>query len=79
MVFDRFWRTEGGRSRGRGGAGLGLAIVKAIVNAHHGDVSARNAPDGGAMFTVILPIMQDGRQDTSNVTQTDRFAPSRPG
>ena len=79
MVFDRFWRTEGGRSRGRGGAGLGLAIVKAIVNAHHGDVSARNAPDGGAMFTVILPSIQDGRQDTSNVTQTDRFAPSRPG
>jgi two-component system OmpR family sensor kinase len=60
-VFDRFWRTEGGRSRGRGGAGLGLAIVKAIVQAHHGEVHAANAHDGGAVFTVTLPIIQDTR------------------
>jgi two-component system OmpR family sensor kinase len=57
-VFDRFWRTEGGRSRGRGGSGLGLAIVKAIVQAHHGEVHAGDAPDGGAVFRVILPITQ---------------------
>jgi two-component system, OmpR family, sensor kinase len=54
-LFERFWRSEGGRERGRGGAGLGLAIVAAIVDAHDGDVRAGNAPGGGATFVVTLP------------------------
>ncbi len=54
-LFERFWRAEGGRERGRAGAGLGLAIVAAIVDAHGGRVAAANAPGGGAVFTVDLP------------------------
>jgi two-component system OmpR family sensor kinase len=50
-LFERFWRAEGGRERGRAGAGLGLAIVAAIVHAHGGEVHARNADGGGAAFT----------------------------
>jgi two-component system, OmpR family, sensor kinase len=55
-VFDRFWRNDGGRTRGRGGAGLGLAIVREIVLANRGTVAAANAADGGAVFTVCLPL-----------------------
>ena len=54
-LFERFWRSEGGRERGRAGAGLGLAIVAGIVAAHRGRVQAENAADGGACFTVTLP------------------------
>jgi two-component system OmpR family sensor kinase len=54
-LFDRFWRAEGGRERGKAGAGLGLAIVAGVVEAHDGRVSAQNAPGGGAVFTVRLP------------------------
>jgi two-component system OmpR family sensor kinase len=61
-VFERFWRAEGGRSRGRAGAGLGLAIVKAIVEAHHGEIHAYNATEGGAVFRVTLPIMSTAQR-----------------
>lgn len=54
-LFERFWRAEGGRARGRGGAGLGLAIVGGIVEQHGGAVRAENAERGGAKFTVELP------------------------
>ena len=55
LLFDRFWRAEGGRERGRAGAGLGLSIVGSVVDAHGGRVSASNAEGGGALFTVLLP------------------------
>lgn len=55
-VFERFWRAKGGRTRGPGGAGLGLAIVSAVAHAHHGEVEGENAPGGGAVFRVTLPL-----------------------
>jgi two-component system OmpR family sensor kinase len=55
-LFERFWRAEGGRARGRGGAGLGLAIVAGIVAQHGGTVRAANVADGGAEFVVELPV-----------------------
>jgi two-component system OmpR family sensor kinase len=54
-LFERFWRAERGRERGRGGAGLGLSIVAAIVEAHGGSVKAANAEGGGAVFMIALP------------------------
>lgn len=56
QVFERFWRAEGGRRRGPGGAGLGLAIVSAVVAGHGGEVKADNPPGGGARFRVWLPL-----------------------
>jgi signal transduction histidine kinase len=51
-IFDRldhpFRRTAGG-------LGVGLFVVRALCRAMGGDVSAENAPDGGARFTVFLP------------------------
>jgi two-component system sensor histidine kinase MprB len=51
-VFDRFYR--GVDSRSRQGSGLGLAIVRQVAEQHHGTVTAANAPDGGAVFTLTL-------------------------
>lgn len=52
-VLERIW--EPGYTTKRRGTGLGLALVRQTIRAHGGEVEARNAPDGGAEFTVSLP------------------------
>ena len=56
-VFDRFYKVDAARSGtdGLSGSGLGLSIVRAIIERHGGSVSARNAPEGGAVFELRLP------------------------
>ena len=53
-VFERFYRVDKSRS-GPGGTGLGLSIVKHLVELHDGQVTVANRPEGGAVFTVVLP------------------------
>jgi signal transduction histidine kinase len=53
-VFDRFWQAD--QARVGTGAGLGLAIVAGIAAEHGGTATAANAPDGGALFTLRLPL-----------------------
>ena len=55
-IFERFYRVDESRERGRGGAGLGLAIVRALVELHGGRVWAESAPGEGATFTFTLPV-----------------------
>ncbi|CAN5852967.1 hypothetical protein BH24ACT15_BH24ACT15_03240 [soil metagenome] len=53
-VFDRFYRAPAARAAP--GSGLGLAIVDQIANRHGGVVRATNAPEGGAVMTLQLPL-----------------------
>ena len=53
-VFERFYRTDKGRSREQGGTGLGLAIVKHIVENHGEKVSVRSELGKGSTFTFTL-------------------------
>lgn len=52
-IFERFARGSGER---REGAGLGLTIVRAIAEAHGGRVELTQHPDGGAVFTIDIPV-----------------------
>jgi two-component system sensor histidine kinase KdpD len=52
-VFDKFYRAPGAEP---GGTGLGLSISKGLVEAQGGTIVAENRANGGARFTIRLPI-----------------------
>ncbi|MHB8669333.1 MAG: sensor histidine kinase [Acidimicrobiales bacterium] len=58
-IFERFYRVERARPRGRradpGGSGLGLAIVREVMVAHGGEVEVSSSEGEGARFTLRLP------------------------
>ena len=54
-IFSPFYTTKST------GMGLGLSICRSIIEAHAGKISAENNPDGGAIFSLILPT---GSQNT---------------
>jgi two-component system sensor histidine kinase/response regulator len=55
-IFQKFAQAEVGDARQKGGSGLGLTIVAKIVAQHGGTVEFRNAPDGGTIFEVGIPL-----------------------
>jgi len=55
-VFDRFYRVDKARTRGRGGSGLGLAIVRGIAEQHGGKVTVTSDSGKGSTFTVWLKL-----------------------
>jgi signal transduction histidine kinase len=53
-IWERLYRAD--QSRSQSGLGLGLSLVRAFVEAHGGAARVRNAPGGGAVFEVELPL-----------------------
>ena len=59
-IFERFYRTDKGRSREQGGTGLGLAIVKHIIEAHVERINVRSDLVVGTTFSFTLKKAQTG-------------------
>jgi two-component system, NtrC family, C4-dicarboxylate transport sensor histidine kinase DctB len=59
LIFDPFFTTK---EEGRG-LGLGLSISHRLVEGMNGQLRAENHPDGGAVFTLQLPVAESGDED----------------
>jgi two-component system, OmpR family, sensor histidine kinase MtrB len=70
-LFDRFYKADTARARSEG-SGLGLAIAWENARLHGGYIDAGNHPDGGAIFTVSLPVnaeagLGEGRMEPAQI------------
>ena len=53
-IWERLYRCDA--SRTESGLGLGLSMVRAILRAHDGDAIVKDAPNGGSVFELRLPV-----------------------
>jgi HAMP domain-containing protein len=88
-IFERFYRTDGARSRARDGTRLGLSIAASLAAAHGGDITVATKPGQGAAFHLRLPLAasversltpkRQGWRGTTGNTRTRTRDYHRPG
>ncbi|MEV0374651.1 ATP-binding protein [Streptomyces sp. NPDC050636] len=76
-VFDRFYKASASRPRSEG-SGLGLSIALENAHIHGGEITAANLPEGGAVFTLRLP-MDASRLADDGGSRRDGGAPQERG
>lgn len=55
FLFERFYKADKSRTRGRSGTGLGLSIAKNIIEAHKGHISVKSKLGQGTTFSFFIP------------------------
>ena len=72
-VFNPFYQEKKnkGNIRNTQGTGIGLALCKGIVDMHHGKISAENNDNGGATFTIILPMGDRWYKEDQRIFRAD--------
>jgi signal transduction histidine kinase len=60
-IWEPYYRGTDEASRAVGGSGIGLALVREIAGSFGGTATVATAPDGGAAFTVTMPVAGEER------------------
>lgn len=76
-IFDPFYQDVSNSSHDRHnhGTGIGLALSRGIVELHHGTLTAQNNRNGGALFTITLPLGRKWYADDDKVTSAEQTQP----
>ena len=65
-IFERFRQGQSGTTRNFGGTGLGLSIAKEFTELLGGAIAVTEAPGGGSLFQVELPLEPSPREEPAN-------------
>jgi signal transduction histidine kinase len=75
-LFERFAQAADGAQKG--GAGLGLSIAREIVQRLGGKIGFVDAPGGGAIFHVVLPVVESAAAVASDIRDGAERGRGRP-
>jgi signal transduction histidine kinase len=81
-VFDRLYRLDQARDRGRGGSGLGLAIAQRAAHTLNAQIELESEPRRGSEFRLVLPVANTRRRAGRSATRAraaDGAEPPREG
>jgi two-component system phosphate regulon sensor histidine kinase PhoR len=77
-IFERFYKVDRARVRGRGGTGLGLSIARHVVESHGGRIWAESEEGSGSTFIFTVPIAPRPAGAASTATEVDEPAAGAP-
>ena len=70
-IFERFYQTESGKKSY--GSGIGLYYARLLCGLHHGYIRAWNRPEGGALFSMVLPVNEASYTEEERVSEAQQL------
>ena len=67
-IFDKFYRSDSSDAQMAYGYGLGLYVCQQLVTAQGGRIWAENHPEGGAVFSLALPVWHEDYERAKDLT-----------